>query len=73
MWSWIKMESVVIVQDNWLHKKGKWAEMTLMSYGSNKLQQKPTRSLPHKDLNDPNSQSKFSIKQLCTYHYNNTS
>ena len=40
MWSWIKMESVVIVPDNWLHKKGKWAEMTLMGYGSNKLQQK---------------------------------
>lgn len=33
------METVVIIPANWLNNQRKRAEMTLMSYGSNKLQE----------------------------------
>lgn len=38
MWSWIKIERVIIVPYNGLYGERKWAKMTLMGYGSNKLQ-----------------------------------
>ena len=38
MWSRIEIETVVIIPDNRLYNKREWTEMTLMSYGSNKLQ-----------------------------------
>lgn len=40
MWGWIKMEAMIIIPDNWLHNKREWAQVTLMDYGSNKLQNK---------------------------------
>lgn len=39
--SWIKIKTMVIIPNNRLNSKGQWTEMTLMGYGSNKLQFKP--------------------------------
>jgi hypothetical protein len=38
MWSWIEIETMVVIPDNRLYDKREWTEMTLVSYGSNKLQ-----------------------------------
>lgn len=48
MWSWIKMECMIIVPDNGLHNKRKWAEVTLMGDGSYKLQHKLESHYFHK-------------------------
>lgn len=50
MWSGIKVETMIIIPDNGLNIKREGTEMTLMCYGSNKLNQR-TKTYQHEDMN----------------------
>lgn len=45
MWSWIEVETMIIIPDDGLHTQWEWTQMTLMRYGSNKLKNQKKTSI----------------------------